>query len=74
MFLFGWGRVGGGGRMGGTCFNGYLLYLENRITLCNTSFTLLTEYQFPVPNGCIVVPNRIDWLQPIKHIFFIFLS
>ena len=42
-------------------FIGYLLYLENRITLCNTSFILLTEYQLPVPNGCIVVPIRTNF-------------
>ena len=49
------------GRGRATCFIGYLLYLVNRITLCNTSFTLLTEYQLPVPKGCIVVPNRANF-------------
>ena len=51
MFMF---DLGGEGE--GDLFIGYLLSLENRITLCNTSFI-----QLPISNGCIVVLNRANF-------------
>ena len=47
MYLFDFGGVGG------TCFIGYLLYLENRITLCDP------EYELPVPYGCKNKSKRV---------------